>query len=348
MYTRLLPPVDQRTMASQLIAEIGQAHDGSLGMAHAFIDAIASAGAQVAKFQMHLAHAESSPWEPFRTPFSYEDTTRQDYWRRMEFTEEQWVGLRDHCKEKGIECLVTPFSLAAVECIEHLGLSRYKLGSADLCNSLLLDRIARTRKPVLLSSGMSDWSDLDRAVAGVKRYHDAISIFQCTTAYPCPPEAWGLHCIPVIARRYGFPVGYSDHSGCIHAGIAARALGAEIIEVHVCFDRRMFGPDVKASLTIDELTALRKGLDMLDRAEAPCQDKPAAPDVQNLKQVFGRSLATNKNLQTGQSIGLEDLEAKKPAGRGIPVSEYERVLGKRLIRDLAAWEFIQWDDVAGE
>ncbi|MCC6754588.1 MAG: N-acetylneuraminate synthase family protein [Saprospiraceae bacterium] len=335
-------------MASQLIAEIGQAHDGSLGMAHAFIDAIASAGAQVAKFQMHLAHAESSQWEPFRTPFSYEDTTRQEYWRRMEFTETQWAGLRDHCAEKGIECLITPFSLAAVECIERLGLSRYKLGSADLGNSLLLDCVARTRKPIVLSSGMSNWSELDQAVARVKRVHDAISILQCTTAYPCPPEAWGLHCIPAIASRYGFPVGYSDHSGSIHAGIAARALGAKIIEVHACFDRRMFGPDAKASLTIDELTELRKGLDMLDRADAPCQDKPSAPDAENLKQVFGRSLATNKNLQSGHTINFEDLEAKKPAGRGIPVSECESVLGRTLRRDLAAWEFIQWDDLDGE
>src|SRR5690606_972654 len=132
-----------------------QAHDGSLGLAHAFIDAIAKTGADAVKFQTHIAHAESSPEEPWRVKFSRQDNSRYDYWKRMECSEEQWAGLKSHAEELGLVFLSSPFSLEAVDLLERLQIQAWKIASGEVSNVLLLDRILRTHKPVLLSSGMS-------------------------------------------------------------------------------------------------------------------------------------------------------------------------------------------------
>ena len=128
------------------IAEIGQAHDGSLGTAHAYIDSLAKTGVNAIKFQTHIAVAESSVHEPFRVKFSQQDATRMDYWKRMEFTQDQWHGIKKHCDEVGLEFMSSPFSNAAVEVLEEVGVKRYKIGSGEVNNLLILKKIAETLK----------------------------------------------------------------------------------------------------------------------------------------------------------------------------------------------------------
>src|SRR5215467_9214956 len=138
-----------------IVAEVAQAHDGSLGTAHAFIDACARAGADAIKFQTHIAAAESSPGEPWRIKFSRQDASRYDYWKRMEFTEEQWAGLALHAKERGLIFLSSPFSSEAMDLLDRLGMEAWKVGSGEIGNTPLIQRMAKTGKPVLLSSVMS-------------------------------------------------------------------------------------------------------------------------------------------------------------------------------------------------
>src|SRR5436190_8788137 len=147
-------PLDERVL---VIAEVGQTHDGSLGLAHAFVDAVADAGADAVKFQTHIAAAESSPGEPWRVRFSYEDDSRYAYWQRMEFDEDGWRGLRAHAHDRGIAFLSSPFSLEAVELLERVGVPGWKIGSGEVSNAPLLDRVAAGGLPVLLSTGMSPW-----------------------------------------------------------------------------------------------------------------------------------------------------------------------------------------------
>ncbi|TAE83996.1 MAG: N-acetylneuraminate synthase, partial [Bacteroidetes bacterium] len=218
-----------------IIAEIAQAHEGSLGIAHSYIDALAALGVDAVKFQTHIAAAESSPKEQFRVNFSYEDATRYDYWQRMEFTLEQWMGLKQHCDDKNVEFISSPFSIAAVQLLEQVGVKRYKIGSGELTNYLMLDAIAKTGKPIILSSGMSDWHELDATLNFLKPYGNSVSLLQCTTAYPTKPEQWGLSVIEQMKARYHIPVGFSDHSAEIYACLAATALGAEILEFHAVF-----------------------------------------------------------------------------------------------------------------
>lgn len=327
-----------------IIGEIAQTHDGSLGTAHAYIDAIAAAGADAIKFQTHIASAESSPGEPWRVKFSKQDETRYDYWRRMEFTPEQWQGLRDHCVERGILFLSSAFSLAAVTLLERLDMPAWKVGAGEITNLPLLMAMAHTGKPVLLSSGMAAWEEMDAAVACIRQNHAPVAVFQCTTAYPCPPEKLGLNVLDELRKRYQCPVGLSDHSGTIYAGLAARTLGAQLLEVHVTFSRECFGPDVPASVTTAELKQMVEGVRFIERALLnPVNKAQIAADLSEMKRIFGKSLFAARDLASGATLAFDDLAFKKP-GTGIAANRYEQFVGKKLKRAVTANTMLSEDD----
>lgn len=326
-----------------VIAEVGQAHDGSLGTAHAYIDAAARAGADAIKFQTHIAAAESTLSETFRVKVFPQDATRYDYWKRMEFTAEQWAGLAQHARDRGLVFLSTPFSFEAVDLLERLDVPAWKIGSGDVHTLPLIEKVAFTGKPVLLSSGMSTWAELDESVECIRARGAPFAIFQCTTSYPCPPEAVGLNVIGELRSRYGCAVGLSDHSGTIYASCAAAALGVNLIEVHVVFSRECFGPDVTSSITIGELSRLVAGVRFIETAIESKVDKDhEAAERANLRQLFGRSLAATRDLQPGHCLAPGDLALKKP-GVGIAANRLSEVLGRRLTRGLQANEFLQED-----
>lgn len=328
-----------------IIAEIAQAHDGSLGMAHSYITAVAKTGCNAIKFQTHIAEAESSIHEPFRVKFSKQDVTRMEYWKRMEFTLEQWKGLKAHCDEVGLEFMSSPFSNAAVDLLEEVGVKRYKVGSGEVNNFVLLEKIAQTKKPVIISSGMSSYVELDKTITFLKARNVDFSILQCTTAYPTQPKEYGFNVIQELKNRYNVTVGFSDHSSSTEACIAATALGAEVLEFHVVFDKEMFGPDAKASLTMEETSQLVKAVKNIEIALQNPVDKSDNSNFDSLKSIFEKSLAINKNLKAGDIISFSDLETKKPKGFGILASEYEKVLGKKINKDLSQWGFLNYDDL---
>lgn len=328
-----------------IIAEIGQAHEGSLGIAHSYIDALANTGVDAIKFQTHIAEAESSEFEPFRVKFSYEDATRYDYWKRMQFTPEQWAGLKKHCEELGIEFVSSPFSNAAVDLLESLNVKRYKIGSGEVNNGLMLEKIARTGKPVILSSGMSSYRELDQAVHFLKSYGTQLSILQCTTSYPTEPSGWGLNVIGEFKKRYELPIGFSDHSGDIFACLAAATLGAELLEFHVVFDKAMFGPDAKSSLTIAQTKQLVQGVRQIEESQRSPVNKNNSEPFADLKNIFEKSLAVNQNCEAGTIITYDLLEAKKPKAKGIPANLFKEVIGTKLCVSKSAWDFLREEDI---
>jgi len=329
-----------------IIAEIAQAHNGSLEMAHKYIVAVAKTNVNAIKFQTHIANAESSMHEPFRVHFSKQDATRFDYWKRMEFTLAEWKELKKHCEDVGLEFMSSPFSNAAVDLLEEVGVDRYKVGSGEVNNLLLLEKIAQTKKPVIISSGMSSFEELNRTVEFLKLRNVNYSILQCTTAYPTQPAQFGLNVIQELKVRYQVPIGYSDHSSSIEVCIAAVALGAEILEFHVVFDKASFGPDAIASLTIEETTQLVKAVRNIETALKNPIDKHQNSDFFELKQIFEKSLAVNKALKAGHILTFNDLEAKKPKGYGIDAAKFQEVIGKALVKDMAQWDFLNEEDVA--
>jgi len=332
-------------MSVFIVAEVAQAHDGSLGILHSYIDAVMEAGVDAVKFQTHIADAESSDYEPFRVAFSYEDKTRFDYWKRMEFALDQWKGIKAHCDEVGLMFLSSPFSNAAVDLLEEVGIEKYKVGSGEVNNFLILDKVANTGKDIILSSGMSSFRELDAAVGFLKPFGNNLTILQCTTNYPTLPEDVGLNVIEELRARYDCPVGLSDHSGTMYPSIAAVALGAEVIEVHVTFDVRMFGPDARSSLTIGQLKQMVEGIRFVETAIAHKVDKTDDSRFTELKHVFGKSLAVNRALPKGHVLSFDDLEGKKPADIGIPARDYREVVGKRLNIAKGRYDFLKWEDL---
>lgn len=328
-----------------LIGEVAQAHDGSLGTAHAFIDAIADAGADAVKFQTHLAAAESTPGEPWRVRFSPQDETRYAYWQRMEFTEAQWVGLREHAEARGLLFLSSPFSMEAVALLERVGVAAWKVASGEVGNLPMLDRMAATGLPVLLSSGMSPLAELDAAVARVRAHGAPVGVFQCTSRYPCGAEDVGLNLLPELQARYACDAGLSDHSGTIYPGLAAAVLGAAFIEVHVTLSRRAFGPDVGASLTPEALATLVEGVRFVERMRAHPVDKDAAAAaLAPMRQLFTKSVVARRDLPAGTVLEPAHLAVKKP-GTGLPAARLGEVVGRRLARAVAADEMIQEADL---
>lgn len=328
-----------------IIAEIGQAHEGSLGLAVSYIKALAEAGVDAVKFQVHIAEAESSMHEPFRIKFSQQDKTRFDYWKRMEFSFEQWKIIKMKCEESGVEFLASPFSNAAVDLLEKLDVKRYKIGSGEVNNLLLLEKIASTGKPVILSSGMSSFEELDVTTAFLKNKVIPFAILQCTTEYPTSPETYGLNVIKELKDRYNVTVGYSDHSAKIETCIAAAALGAEIIEFHAVFSRKSFGPDSSSSLEIHEIKQLVASVRNIEKATIHPVKKSDSSRFLDVKNIFEKSLSVNKDLKKGHVLKFEDLETKKPKGYGISASNFEEILGKRTNKVLQKWAFLNFDDI---
>ena len=330
-----------------VIGEVALTHDGSLGLAHAFIDAIAHAGADAVKFQTHIAAAESTPSEPFRVAFSRQDASRYDYWKRMEFTEEQWRGLAAHCEERRVLFVSSPFSFDAVDMLHRIGQPLWKIPSGETPNVQLLDRILDTGGPVLLSTGMSPLAEIDAAVARVKSRGVPVGVFQCTTAYPCPPERVGVNLIPSYRERYGCWVGLSDHSATIYAGLAAATIGIDMLEVHVALSREMFGPDVVASVTTTELRQLVEGVRFIERMRANPVDKDAsAQETAPLRRLFTRSLVARQPLPAGTVLAAEHLAIKKP-GTGLAPSRLNDVIGRRLLRQVEADQVLAAEDIEG-
>ncbi|MGB5746232.1 MAG: N-acetylneuraminate synthase family protein [Desulfobacterales bacterium] len=328
-----------------ILAEVAQAHDGSLGTAHAFIDAIAGAGADAVKFQTHIAAAESTPGEPWRVKFSPQDATRFDYWKRMEFTEAQWNGLKRHADQCGLIFLSSPFSFEAMDLLTRVGVSAWKVPSGETANMPMLDRMLATGLPVILSTGMSPLDEIDAAVEQIQSRKVPLAVLQCTTEYPCPPEKIGLNLIADFRERYGCPVGLSDHSGTIYPGLAAATLGIEILELHVTFSREMFGPDVPASITIDELGRLVKGIRFIETMNShPVNKEDMARNLRPLRDMFTKSVVAQKNLKAGTVLKLEDLTLKKP-GTGLPAARLAELVGRKLKRAVAADAMISEDDL---
>lgn len=331
-------------MKTEIIVEIAQAHDGSLGVLHSYIDALSKTGIDTIKFQTHIASAESSKEEPFRVNFSYVDKTRYDYWKRMEFSKEQWIGIKKHCEDVGVNFLSTPFSVEAVELLEEIGVDRYKISSGDVNNYLLLKKVAQTKKDLIISTGMSNLSEIKEAITYLEKYTDKISIMQCTSMYPTPPEKVGLNVFNELKSIFDYPIGLSDHSGTIYPSLAFVSHGANVVEFHGVFHKEMFGPDAKSSLTLDEIKQLVEGVRFINTMENNPYNKDGN-EFEKMNKIFGKSLGLRRDLKNGEKIAEEDLECKKPAGCGIDTKLFEEVIGKKVNKDLKEGSFLKNEDL---
>ena len=327
-------------MSVYVIAEAGMNHDGSLGNAIRMVEVASEAGADAVKFQLHDAAAESTRDAPSPPYFQHE--SRWEYFRRTAFTDDQWRTLREACDRAGIDFVCAPFSLEALERLERIGVARYKIGSGEVTNLELVRAAAATGKPVLVSSGMSTWEELDAAVDAAGEH---VIVLQCTSAYPTPPERVGLNLIAELRKRYGKPVGFSDHSLGPHAAFAAVALGAEIVEKHFTLSKEMYGPDAALALEPHELEELVDGIrEISDILAAPVDKDAEAGALADMKAIFEKSVVSSREIPAGAVISREMLAVKKP-GTGIPARRLDEVVGLRARRSIPADSVLTDDDV---
>lgn len=325
------------------IAEISQNHDGSLGQAHAYIDAVAKTGVDAIKFQTHIADEESTIHEPFRVNFSYSDKTRYDYWKRMEFSEEEWKELYDHATSLGLDFLSSPFSVRALEILDEIGIPAWKFGSGEVFNSVLMEKAVNTGKPIILSTGLSSFQEIREQVEFIRKSGNRMILMECTTAYPSKANQISLKLIKKYLDTFDCPIGISDHSSTIFPSIAAVAVGARCVEVHVTMSREMFGPDVRASVTIEELSELVAGTHFVNTMRHCDIDKDFLSDeVINIRRLFSKSLYANRDMQAGEVIHPEDIGIKKPYNeKAIPIDSYKQIVGKKLMKDIKKDEIIK-------
>jgi N,N'-diacetyllegionaminate synthase len=328
-----------------VIAEVAQAHDGSLGLAHSYIDAVAETGADAIKFQTHFARQESTLDEPFRVPFAEQDESRYDYWERMEFTPEQWEGLATHAREEGLVFLSSPFSKRAVDVLSDLNVPAWKLGSGEYDNAELASYAAARDGPVLLSTGMARYDEIDDMVRLFEEAGTQYGLFQCTSKYPTSIDEVGWNVVEELRNRHNCPVGLSDHTGSPHPGLMAISRGIDMLEVHVTFDRRMFGPDVEASVTIDELETMCTHRDTTATIESNPVDKDEmATALERNRELFSRSIAPSRSLSAGTKLEADMITPKKP-GTGIPYAKKSEVIGRELTADVDPDRLLTWEDI---
>jgi len=328
-----------------IIAEIGSTHDGSIGNAKCAIDVVDECGADAVKFQTHIADAETLRDAPM--PSYFKGEPRFEYFQRTGFSRDQWVELKDYAEEKGLTFLSSPFSAEAVDLLESIGLERYKIPSGEVTNLPYLERIAHTGKPVILSSGMSSWDELDEAVATITRYHKNLTILQCTTEYPCPPEHVGLNVMLEMKERWGLPVGLSDHTLSNAAALAAVTLGASIVEKHFTLSKRMYGSDARHSAEPAQFAELVRNVREIETILSHAVDKSDASRFSDMKEIFQKSVVSVVGIPQGAIITREMLGIKKP-GTGLAPGRLSEVVGKRTSRAVAADAVLEERDIEWE
>jgi N-acetylneuraminate synthase len=313
-----------------VIAEAGMSHDGSLGNAIRMAEVAAECGADAVKYQLHDAQAETTRDAPAPPYFQHE--SRWEYFERTAFSDEQWAALKGACERAGIEFLCSAFSVDALERLDRLGVARHKIPSGEVTNLDLIRAAAATGKPVLLSSGMSSLAELDAAVAAAG---EEVTVLQCTSAYPTPPDRVGLNLIGELRERYGKPVGFSDHSVGPYACYAAVTLGATVIEKHFTLSNHAYGPDASLALEPYELEELVDGIREIEAMlESPVDKNDLAP-YGEMKQVFEKSVVSTREIPAGSVIERDMLAAKKP-GTGIPARMMPELIGRKARVDIAA------------
>ena len=319
-----------------IVAEIGSVHDGSLGQAKNLIKEAYKCGADAVKIQTHIAEEETLINAP--SPKYFNDENRFSYFQRTSFDYKQIKELFDYCKKLKIEFFSSPFSIAAVELLERVGIKYYKIPSGEVTNTPLLERIKKTNKTVFLSTGMSSWDEIIKAYNILKNKKNKIIVMQCTSSYPCPPEEVGLNIIKKIKKNFKFS-GFSDHTLTSTAAIGAVFYGVDVIEKHFTLSKKMYGSDAKFSMEPNEFSnycsAINDAKKMLNRNI----EKKITPKLKQMRTVFQKSICFSRDLKKNHKITMSDLVFKKP-GSGISASDYKKYIGKKINKNCYKNEFL--------
>ncbi|MFN2628966.1 MAG: N-acetylneuraminate synthase [Gaiellaceae bacterium] len=325
-----------------VMAEVGVNHNGSPALARRLIDAAAGAGADAVKFQAFHAESVAAPGAAkaaYQSKATGWTGSQVEMLRELELGRDTLAELKARCEEHGVVFVASAFDVESVDELDGLDVPAFKLGSGEITNLALLAEIGRRGRPVILSTGMSDLAEVERAVAAVREAGaEDVIILHCTTAYPAVPDEANLRAISTLRERLGIPIGYSDHTHGDEVALAAVALGACVLEKHLTLDRTLPGPDHRASCEPGELADLIVRLRRVEAALGDGVKRPTATERANAA-VIRRSLAAKDDLAAGSALTHAMLTALRP-GTGISPSRIDEVVGRRLRRDVARNELL--------
>lgn len=327
-----------------IIAEAGVNHNGDVHTALRMIDAAKAAGADAVKFQSFAAErlvTQASTKADYQEKTTSPDESQFEMLRRLALSPEAHETLKARCDAAGIMFLSSPFSEADADLLDSLDVAAIKLGSGEITHHPLLTHVAATMRPVILSTGASTLEEVAAAVEVLRETGCAeLALLHCVSSYPADPAEANLRAIETLARTFGAPVGFSDHTLGMETACAAVALGARIIEKHFTLDRSMPGPDQRSSLEPRELAAMVTAIRRVESALGDGVKRPM-PGESDVRSAARRSLVAACDMPAGTVLRRKHLAAKR-AGSGIPPSELKRVMGMSLSRPLAADEPLTW------
>ncbi|MCC7418361.1 MAG: pseudaminic acid synthase [Acidobacteria bacterium] len=332
-----------------IVAELSGNHNGSLAQALAIVDAAAEAGAHAVKLQTYTA--DTMTLDLPDPAFAIDDAS--SLWNgrslyelyREAATPWEWHGpLFERCRARGVIPFSTPFDASAVELLERLGAPAYKIASFEITDLPLIERVAATGKPLLISTGMADIAEIDEAVRAARRAGcDALILLKCTSAYPAPPSSINLRTIPHMRELFGVDVGLSDHSPGIGVAVAAVALGASVIEKHVTLSRAAGGVDAAFSIEPRELRDLVAETARASEALGHVHYGASQADRASLR--FRRSLHVVEDLEPGAALTEWNLRAIRPGG-GLAPKYLPVLLGRRVVREVKRGTPVDWSFIA--
>ncbi len=329
----------------KIIAELGMTHDGSLGQAKCMIIAAAECGVDAVKLQTHISEAETIKNAP-KPPY-FKGEGRYEFFKRTAFDMDQWKELKECARENKVEFISSPFSIEAIDFLLELGIDCFKVPSGEITNIPYLYHLAEAKVPVIVSSGMSSFKELDECMEIFLKAGSNVALMQCTSEYPCDPRHVGLNIIDLFKERYpGVPLGFSDHTSGEWASIAAFQIGARLIEKHFTLSKKMYGPDAKMSMEPDEMSTLCSSIKNLEIALNSPVDKSSAEEFKDMKVIFQKSIVAVKEIPEGTVISEDMIGYKKP-GTGIPTKYYRDVIGKKTKRALHFDDILNFSDIEG-
>ncbi len=307
-----------------IIAEIGSNHNGILSLAKKHVLAAKKSNADYVKFQMHIAEEETLKNAP--SPDYFKDEDRFSYFKRINFSFQEWKRLKNFCHLNNIGFLCSPFSIKSVDIMEKLGVNLYKVPSGELTNLPLLERLKKTKKHIILSTGMSNYFEIDQAVKTLKKN---FSILQCSSIYPCPSSKVGLNVYENLKKKYKCEIGYSDHTLDFSSAFAFAANGASIIEKHFVLSKKLYGSDAKHSMEPKEFKFYVHIIKDIWKIKKTKIDKNNLYPFRKMKKIFEKSIVTKDKISKNTKISFKHLNFKKP-GDGIRADKYKKILGKKL------------------
>jgi sialic acid synthase SpsE len=322
-----------------VIAEAGINHNGDAVLAAELVDAAALAGADAIKFQTHFPEHEMLRGG---ATAAYVGESLFDLLTRTALSREAHAMLKELAASKGIVFLSTPFSREAADFLDTLGVPAFKTGSGELTNIPLQRHIARKRKPMIVSTGMSTPEEIEATLRALDEEGANYALMHCTSTYPTPFEHVQLGCIPALQSKYGVPVGFSDHTLGTAISLAAVASGANIFEKHFTASRSLPGPDQQGSIEPKELEALVKDIRAVEQSLGA--DKKIQPGEQDVRNMALHSVVSIRDIEAGRKISAEDIWPKRP-GTGIPAARMADVLGRVATRAIPKDRLISWDDL---